>query len=246
MKHLTRCASFLFICQSLVALPCSGSDYAEAYANDRHWPSHVSLSEDLHDDEGKRLVSKSLPLVLIRAYEDGQLAIVDRSGTLLLNHSKTDFLQRVDAFRQKQEATGDAANFMHQIGRRVFDLNRDSGKAVPETELAEYEAFLICRTRSTEDALVPLLESINDILPQLEEANIQPILVFEEIMPNKAFYEHLKSHEVPFPVVVPIFQRGFLDAVYTKREAGTPFLLINKNGKLLRAADTLPNFNAVN
>jgi hypothetical protein len=47
-------------------------------------------------------------------------------------------------------------------------------------------------------------------------------------------------------VVVPIFQRGFLDAVYTEREAGTPFLLINKNGKLLRAAATLPNFNAVN
>jgi hypothetical protein len=232
-------AFYLLFCHSLVASTSAGISYAQAYENDRHWPSHVSFAEDLHDEDGKRLVSKALPVVLVRAYEDGQLAIVDRAGTLLIDHSKTDFLKRVDAFQEKQKEAGDTANFLHQIGRRVFDLSRESEKAVPETELAQYEAFLICRTQSDETALLPLLDKIKAILPQLGEAGIQPILVFEESFSNKAFYEHLKSLEVPYPVVVPVFQRGFLSTVYTEREKGMDFLLINKNGKLLRAANTL-------
>lgn len=239
MQHVIRYTSLLLFCHSLIASTSAGISYAQAYENDGHWPSHVSLSEDLHSEDGKRLASKALPVVLVRAYDDGQLAIVDRSGTLLVDHSKTDFLKRVDTFQEKQKEAGNAANFLHQIGRRVFDLNRDNEKALSEKELAQHEAFLICRTRSAEAALLPLMDEIKTILPQLEEAGIHPILVFEETMTNKTFYEHLKSLDVPYPVVVPVFQRGFLNTVYTEREADTPFLLINKNGKLLRAADTL-------
>lgn len=239
MKHLFPYVLLILTCQSLLASTTVRVSFPQAYENDSHWPSHVSLTEDLQDENGKRLVSGSIPVVLIRAYQDGQLAIVDRAGTFLIDHSKTDFLKRVEGFQERKKASGDAANFLHQIGRRVFDVGDGRDKAVPESELVKFDGFLICRTSPGAAELGDLLSKLNAIEPLLKSRSIQPILVFEDLMTNEEFYNHLKDLDVGYPVVVPVFQVGFLQAVYTDRESDTRFLLINRNGKLLRAANTV-------
>jgi len=238
--NIIKCVlPLILIFQPLTAGSRPNPEFDAAYEQDGRWPSHIRLTEDLLDDHGKPLVRKSIPLVLVRAYADGELAAVDRTGTILIDHTKTDFLDQVAESEKKQTQKGDAANFLHQIGRRVFDFDDGSPKAVSESKLADFDAFLICRTSSAETALEALLSEIDALKPQLESRNIEPILVFEELMPNKEFYEHLESHEISHPVVVPVFQTGFLQAIYTNRESDTPYLLINKTGKLLRSAKTV-------
>lgn len=238
VKHLL---SLLLLLQGLGAAKITHSglpDFESAFNNDKLWPSHVQMSEDLLDGDERQILKKGIPVVLIRAYADGKLAVVDRAGTFLVDQTETDFLARVADFQKKNPEAGDAANFLHQIGRRVFDLDDGTDKAVPETNLARFDAFLICRTSSKKSELEPLLSKIDELQPQLVTAEIEPILVFEELMPNKEFYDHLKAFAVPHPVVVPVFQNGFLQAIFTKRETDMDFLLINKNGKLIRAAKT--------
>lgn len=239
MRLLTSLASFFLLLQNLaIAATDALPDYENAYRHDRLWPSHVRLSEDLLNEDGRRLAGKGIPLVMIRAYADGKLALVDRAGTFLVDHAKTDFLARIADFQEKNPEAGDAANFLHQIGRRVFDLSYDSSKAVPESELVRFETFLICHTSSEKSELKALIAKLDDLQPQLQSDMIEPILVFEEFMPNQEFYDHLEALEISHPVVVPIFQRGFLEAIFTEREADMNFLLINKNGKLIRAEKT--------
>lgn len=241
MRFMKYLFSLLLIIHTLGATKTEHTGlpgFEAAFNEDGLWPSHVRLSDNLLDEDERQILKKGIPVVLIRAYADGKLAVVDRTGTFLVDQAKTDFLARVADFQKKDLDAGDAANFLHQIGRRVFDLDDGTDKAVPETKLARFDAFLICRTSSKKSELEPLLSRIDELQSQLASGNIKPILVFEEAMPNKEFHDHLKAFAVPHPVVVPVFQDGFLQAIFTEREAGLDFLLINKNGKLIRAAES--------
>ncbi|WPJ94191.1 hypothetical protein SH580_12180 [Coraliomargarita algicola] len=244
MKAYTKFSFHLVAsCLSLVgasaeSLDATGS-YEYVYAQDKLWPSHVELEQDLYSDEGKRLLRAGLPLVLIRAYEDGMLAIVDRAGTFLIAAEGTNFSSLVATHQAESEKAGNFSNFLNQIGRRVFDFDYDENKAVPEAELSRFEAFLICRTSADEETLMTLLYKLEEHKETLEAKNIEPILVFEEFMKNQEFYDFVTTTRIPHPVVVPIFQKGFLQAVYTEREAGHDFLLLAKSGKRLGASSTL-------
>jgi hypothetical protein len=238
MNRLFRLTLFFSTSSLLSAASAVVPDFEIAYLHDQLWPSHVRLAEDLLTEDGQRLVGRALPVVLIRAYGDGQLAIVDREGTFLVDHSKTDFIARVAEFKEKDAEAGDAANFLHQIGRRVFDLSYNSQRAVPESELARSDAYLICRTSMEVSELTQLLSDLEGLDSQFESDKILPILVFQEQLDNREFYAHLTALKIPYPVVVPVFQSGFLDAVFTEREAGAEYLLINKNGKLIGAGKT--------
>jgi hypothetical protein len=213
--------------------------FESAFAHDHLWPSHVELTEDVFSEEGERLLRADLPVVLIRAYKDEMLAVVDRRGTFIVGAHKTNFLKEVAAYEAKSEKSGHFSNFLNQIGRRVFNLSYDKEKAVSETKLAHFDAFLICRTKADRDTLHALLSDLEKLQPQLEVSKIEPILVFEETMGNLEFYELVKAFDPPYTAVVPIFQRGFLDAVFTEREADSDFLLIAKSGKVLHASSRL-------
>jgi hypothetical protein len=229
---------FVALATSSLTTPAEPS-FESAFADDHLWPSHIELTEDVFSEEGERLLRADLPVVFIRAYKDEMLAVVDREGTFIVDAHKTNFLKEVAAYQAESEKSGHFSNFLNQIGRRVFNLSYDKEKAVSEAKLAHFDAFLICRTKSDKDTLRALRTDLEKLQPQLEVSKIEPILVFEETMGNLEFYELVKTIDPPYTAVVPIFQRGFLDAVFTGREADSDFLLIARSGKVLHASSRL-------
>lgn len=240
MKHLIQTSCFLFL--STISQTSEASvDFKYAYENERLWPTSVVPNQVIYDEEGSKLLDANIPVTLIRAYPDGNLAIVDRNGTFIIQQIKTDFLAQFGNDENIPNRSGNMI-FINQIGRRCFDYSHDTQKAVPESKLVAYNEFLTIQTSSKPEALSKTLGLLKQIDAQLEEQKTQPILVFTELMPNKQFYELVTDLEIPYPIVVPIFQKGFINAIYTEREANKGTLLISIHGKLLASYETLEQF----
>jgi len=223
----------LLTLSALSATATTGPDsYAEAFNKDGRWPQYVTPNQKIVFEDGTSL-SATIPVVFSRAYEDGTLAVVDRIGAVLIDYTKTDFTQQVSELVEKSGEEQNFDNFIRQLGRRVFDLSHSKTKAVSEKVLSEYDSFLICKSRMDSDVLDQLKADLTANEDWLKAHNCRPIIVFEESVRNAEFYKFLETNEINFPVVVPIFTKGFIDFTFTQREADAVHLWINKNGKLL-------------
>lgn len=222
---------FLFI-TSLFAEQATQGDFAWAYSQDAFWPAHVTPKEAIADASGSILLQANIPVVLIRAYEDGQLYVLDRSGNLLIDHAKTNFIDQIKAtLASEREAKTNI--LLHQLGRRTYDRSYHQSKAVSELELARYSRFMLIRTSSEEAPLQATLEALHGMREHFNDKKIRPVLVFDEHMPNQKFYELVKQFEIPYPVVAPIFQKGLIEALFSKREQDSRVLLLSISGKLI-------------
>ncbi len=215
--------------------------YNTAYMNDSEWPQYVTPNEPIELANGTTL-SASIPLVLSRAYEDGKLAVVDRVGTELIDHSKTNFVKQVKAAEDDRNQGVSFHNFIQQLGRRVFDLSHSTSKAVSEKTLSKYDSFLIIRCAYDPEAVVEITSKLDQTTAWLNSNNCRPIILFEESVPNAEFYQFLETNNVNYPVVVPIFTQGLRKFVYTERESDSSILWINANGKCLKKAASLETF----
>lgn len=237
LQKLT-CCSIITTLSFNVSLATGAEDFSKVYEHDSAWPQYVSPTQQIIFDNGTAL-SPNIPVVLSRAYEDGSLAVTDRIGSVLIDHKETDFLQQVSQQTNHDETEQNFHNFIRQIGRRVFDLSHSETKAVPEAALSEYDTFLVCKSSMQGDAIKDLVVNLNAQQDWLAAHNCRPIIVFEAIVKNAEFYSFLKTHEIHYPVVVPIFTKGFLEFTYTQREAGASKIWLNKNGKLLAKGNHL-------
>lgn len=228
------------LASGLFAKETTVKDFSWAYSQDEYWPSHVTPKEAITDASGAILLQENIPVVLMRAYEDGQLSVVDRAGNLLIDHSKTDFLEQIEKTLASAHKVKTRI-LLHQLGRRTIDLSYSQSKAVSETEFSKYSKFLIIRTSSMEEPLLLTLSVLNDRQAHFERENIRPILIFDELMPNQQFYELVKRHEIPYPIITPIFQKGLLDALFSERESGYRSLLLSISGKLIEKKSSIVN-----
>ena len=212
--------------------------FAEAYEKDSRWPPYVTPSETIVFEDGTSL-SASIPTVFSRAYDDGTLVLVDRIGTVFVDHAKTDFIKQINDQVELPDGEQNYNNFIRQLGRRVFDLSHSITKAVPESKLSEFDSFLVCKTEMNPEAIAVVKERVFSNQKWLTSHNCRPVIVFENSVPNETFYHFLKTNDVLYPVVVPIFTKGFIDFAFTERESNANFLWINKNGKLLAKGGSL-------
>lgn len=65
----------LFVAVVHIGHADTGLTYEQAFPRDRLWPGQVKPLADLHDESGKKQLSGRIPVVFIRAYEDGKLAV---------------------------------------------------------------------------------------------------------------------------------------------------------------------------
>jgi hypothetical protein len=86
------------------------------------------------------------------------------------------------------------------------------------------------------------LDSIQEIAAHLQKNKIRPILVFDEHMSNLSFYELVKQFNIPYPVVAPIFQKGFIQALFSEREKNSRFLLLKISGQLIGHSNSLKEY----
>ena len=218
-------------------------DFAAAYSNDEFWPAHITPEETIYDESGNSLLQANIPVTLIRAYEDGKLSVVDRKGNMLIEHSKTDFCEQVQAFlKSKRKAATQI--LLHQLGRRTFDRSYDQSKAVSEQELSKYRGFLIVRTSSEKEFLGRVLKTLPSMREHLNKKEIRPIIVFDELMRNYEFSKMVERFDIAFPVVAPIFQKGFVQALFSEREQNSRVLLLSISGKLLGKYKKLEDYPA--
>lgn len=215
----------------LLASIAGANDFETAYKNEALWPSKVTPNETVYDADGKKLIEENIPVAFIRAYPDGHIAIVDRIGSVIVDHSKTDFIDLMGESELTPKRSGNMI-LLNQIGRRCFDLSHDKKKAVSESVLMEYRSFLFVRTSCQQRALSSTLDRLEKAADSMKSSKVRPILIFDELIPNEEFYAKVLEAEIPYPVVVPIFQKGLVQALYTERENGFQILLISINGKL--------------
>lgn len=229
---------------SLVGISLSATSNAElisfeaAYSQDERWPQFVTPHKTITLEDGTKL-SSSIPVVFSRAYEDGKLLIVDRAGTIEIDHTNTNFIEQVSDLSSNPEQGNNFDNFIRQLGRRVFDLSHSQTKAVPEAVLSKFDSFLVCRTMMCPTALRTLQTELDSKSKWLAANNCRPIIVFKKSVPNAEFYSFLESNQIHLPVVVPIFTNGFLNFTFSERESNTDILWVNKNGKLLKKGSSL-------
>jgi hypothetical protein len=213
-------------------------DFDWAYAQDMFWPTHVTPSEAVLDDSGNIVLQANIPVVLIRAYEDGKLCLIDRTGNILINYAITNFVEQIET-TLASEQRAKTKIMLNQLGRRIYDYSYDRSKAVSEKELAKYSAFMVVRTPSNKESLEATIAAIRDQLEEIDTKKICPVLIFDELMPNKVFYERVNELKVPYPVVAPIFQQGTVNALFSEREKSSRAILISISGKLLDKWTTL-------
>jgi len=221
--------------------PADSSEYKKAFALDHLWPSHVTPRATITDPSGAPSLGAGIPLVLVRAYEDGKLAVIDRGGSRLIAHSKTDFIERVKEAGAKDEDIN-ARILLNQLGRRTYDRSHDTTKAVSEIELARYSKFLIIRDPGDEESLLDLKELLNERRDHFDRGGIRPVLLLDAQLSNQAFYELIKTVEIPFPVVVPVFQQGVSEAIFSAREEEDRVLLLAASGKLIGKYERLSEY----
>ncbi|WP_269524772.1 hypothetical protein [Coraliomargarita parva] len=213
----------------LTSVSLDALEYSDAYTLDHAWPDFVTPTENAYNESGLKILEKGIPAVFIRAYPDGMLAVVDREGAQLVPYDQTDFLGRLE---KSSHMETDSKIFLNQISRRVFDLDFDASKAVSETELAKFDSFLVLTTPCEDTDLIDLKEQLAGASSLLKRLQVTPIVIFESLMPNNEFYEKVTRTDFTYPVVVPIFQKGFIQAVYSQREIDYPVLWVQSSGKL--------------
>lgn len=230
---------------SLASQDAESLNFADGYANDHLWPATVTPSIAIHDASGQKMLDSSIPVVLSRAYEDGTLAVIDRIGCLLIDYKQTNFVESVNELRMSLgdlEGSHHTRILLNQLARRIYDKSYSESKAVSEEELKKYSQFLIIRTSSKTTSLQATLAQLRSLDPYLEDKNVCAILIFDELMPNAEFNQLVAEMDVTYPVVVPIFQKGLIQALYTEREQEDRVLLLMPSGKLVEKAVSLETF----
>tara|TARA_X000000950_G_scaffold278183_1_gene368736 strand:+ start:346 stop:1092 length:747 start_codon:yes stop_codon:yes gene_type:complete len=209
-----------------------------AYQNEELWPAFVEPNQEILDNSGKMLLSANIRVVLIRAYENGELLVVDRIGAVLIEHSKTNFLELI-AEGKVNPKPGGTKILMNQLARRIFDLSENKTKALSDADLSKYKNFLIIRTSSQLNKLEQTVKLLVGIEGLLAANKTRPILIFDELMPNAEFYTLIAEFGLKLPVAAPIFQKGLAQALYGPNESNERVLLINICGKLIHSYSDL-------
>ena len=221
------------ICQLKLDAPIH---FETLYENSAIWPLYVSPKSDLYNNSGDKILSKGIRSTFVRAYEDGFIAVADRSGTHVVPAIATDLL---DGNSNRDPRGNDIGLFLSQIGRRTFNLAYSKTSAVPESELIGYNYFLLIDFPKRKYQARRLLKQLNTLAPTLSEKKICIVLIPNKISPNKEFIDMMTDLKIHHPTIIPVFNKGFRNSVYSERETGVKFLLIDKNNKIISKSQKL-------
>ncbi len=207
--------------------------YKEIYANSNKWPLHVTPREDKFGPDGRKILTKGIQCTFVRAYPDAKIAIIDRSGTHLLEANETDFASIA------QNNDNIAGLFLSQIARRVFSYEHSDTIAMAESAFVDFDYFLINELPEDTEDVTAALKRLDQLNSKFADNKIGVILMLPTTMKNEDFLNFLQEHQVGYPAIIPMFTEGFKASMFTTREKGIHALLIDKNNKIIEAAPSL-------
>ena len=212
--------------------------FAELFAADSAWPLFVTPKSDIQvGRESQTDLKKGIRTVFIRAYADGMIAVMDRGGSIIIEHNKTDFAERVSetlheraALPHEKEVSG---NIAAQIARRAFNRSFSETRAVSEAFINEFERIIVVRMPSDAGEFDRSLEEMEEQAEFLKSKNTLILVAFEELVDREAFASFFETSPEYLALMSPVYGIGLIETLFTERENEDKVLLIRPSGKLV-------------
>lgn len=238
----TSCLGSKQIAVSSASPPVSSIEYSALFKSDIDWPVFVTPHQDIPAATKEHTLKKGIRTVLVRAYPDGMLALIDRGGPILVPHEKTDFSVQVLETSKERSASGpDApakANLSFQIARRGFDKSFSESRAVSESHINTFSGFLVVKAESG-DSFPEILKELEAKKEILDDKNIYPIITFNEVKDRAEFASHFNSTPGGNALMSPVYGIGLIQTLFTEREQGSTVLLLRPSGRLIKATESI-------